>query len=620
MELVPCLNSLSLVARSEGNVDRALGYLDDAISNLPSRGFARTRIRLLINRGVCLLKLGKLPEARSMFLKAQAALSEPADHVYQVMVFNNLGHLYRLQGNHSVAKDFHVQALSLARSESSTRQICLSLEFLGETCADEGDALDALRYLNEAHEHAMAIAKHGDVMMEILRRRGEVHAMRNDMGAAVVDLQRAIELCGSRGEKREAVLARRAYWLVASPDVEDLAIRMREVLRDLDQLADRFEYARTVYLILKDARLDAEKLPWLADAVVAATHYFTVLGSKVWKARLQEVSGHQRRINRTRAEQDPLQGYHVASRSPAFGATLDAVRVASRSRFPALIVGETGAGKEIVAQLLHQTSERAGIPLIAINCGALPEALVESELFGYAAGAFTGAAREKPGLFEAAHKGTVLMDEIGDLPLMAQVKVLRFLDTGEVRRVGEVRSRRCDVRVVASTNRDLETLVQEGRFRSDLLFRLQAFRIRVPSLRERPEDVLDLARVFLREAAERGDVPSLSPDLEGWMLGYEWPGNVRELRNLCGYMHAQAWGRAEILLSDLPPEYRSRCSGTQMSPFDRDLVEFERTRIAKALKESRGSISGAAKLLGMSRNTVSQRMRKFGLAREAFEI
>jgi len=457
-------------------------------------------------------------------------------------------------------------------------------------------------------------------MMEILRRRGEVHAMRNDMGAAVLDLQRAIELCGSRGEKREAVLARRAYWLVASLDVEGLATRMREILRDLDQLADRFEYARTVYLILKDARLDAEKLPWLVDAVVAATHYFTVLGSKVWKVRLQDVSGHQRRINRIRAEQDPVQGYYVASRSPAFGATLEAVRVAARSRFPALIVGETGAGKEIVAQLLHQTSERAGFPLIAINCGALPEALVESELFGYVAGAFTGATREKPGLFEAAHKGTVLLDEIGDLPLMAQVKVLRFLDTGEVRRVGEVRSRRCDVRVVASTNRSLDTLVQEGRFRSDLLFRLQAFRIQMPSLRERPEDVLDLARVFLREAAQGGDVPSLSPDLEGWMLGYAWPGNVRELRNLCGYMHAQAWGRAEILVTDLPPEYRSRSSGSPVSPFERDLVEFERTRIAKALKESRGSISGAARLLGMSRNTVSQRMRKFGLAKDTFEI
>ena len=577
-------------------------------------------MRLMVNHGVCLLKTGKLVEARALFLGARAMASERSDPVYVAAICNNLGHVYRIEGNYSVAAEFHEQALGLAESGGSDRQICLALEFLGETCAEEGRSSQALVLLNKAHDSARRISKHGDVMMEILRRRGEVHAMRNDMGAAVLDLQRAIELCGSRGEKREAVLARRAYWLVASLDVEGLATRMREILRDLDQLADRFEYARTVYLILKDARLDAEKLPWLVDAVVAATHYFTVLGSKVWKVRLQDVSGHQRRINRIRAEQDPVQGYYVASRSPAFGATLEAVRVAARSRFPALIVGETGAGKEIVAQLLHQTSERAGFPLIAINCGALPEALVESELFGYVAGAFTGATREKPGLFEAAHKGTVLLDEIGDLPLMAQVKVLRFLDTGEVRRVGEVRSRRCDVRVVASTNRSLDTLVQEGRFRSDLLFRLQAFRIQMPSLRERPEDVLDLARVFLREAAQGGDVPSLSPDLEGWMLGYAWPGNVRELRNLCGYMHAQAWGRAEILVTDLPPEYRSRSSGSPVSPFERDLVEFERTRIAKALKESRGSISGAARLLGMSRNTVSQRMRKFGLAKDTFEI
>jgi len=622
-ELIYCLNSISLVARSEGNIGLALANLEEAARLLPGKGMNRSRMRLLVNRGICLLKMGRLSEARSLFQMARSMASEVAEPVYVTAICNNLGHVYRLEGNHAVAREFHEQALALARSCNSHRQVCVSLEFLGETCADEGGLVQALTLLNEAHEHTKRLAGHGDVMMEILRRRGEVHVMLGNTKAGADDLERAIQLCGSRGEKRESLLARRAYWFLKAADVQDLSTRMHAILEDLEQLEDRFEYARTVYLILKDGRLDPEGLPWLGDATVAATHYFTALGSKIWKSRLQEVSGPRRRITGLRGGENSLQEHRVASRSPRFAAALDAVRVAARSPLPALIVGETGVGKEVIAQLLHRASPRAAGTLTAINCGALPENLVESELFGYAQGAYTGAAKEKPGLFEAAHNGTVLLDEVGDLPPLAQVKLLRFLDTGEVRRVGELRTRRCDVRVLASTNRDLDVLVRERRFRVDLLFRLAAFRIVVPPLRERAEDILDLACVFLREAAQSGSPPTVSAELEGWMLGYEWPGNVRELRNLCGYLHARSWGRDVIQLSDLPPEHQRALATnaeSELSPFERDLIEFERARLVKALKESRGNISVAARLLGMGRNTVSQRMRKFGLQRSAFEV
>jgi len=621
--LIHCLNSLSLVVRSEGHLIVSLNYLDEAMRYLPRRGFSKTRLRLLINRGICLLKLGRLAEARSMFMEAKTRTTMPTDRVYQIMVLNNLGHIYRLQGNCEVAREYHGQALELARHVGSERQVALSLEFLGETFIEEHDGYQALTHLNEAHGIARRFAARGDVMMEILRRRGEVHVMLGNTKAGADDLERAIQLCGSRGEKRESLLARRAYWFLKAADVQDLSTRMHAILEDLEQLEDRFEYARTVYLILKDGRLDPEGLPWLGDATVAATHYFTALGSKIWKSRLQEVSGPRRRITGLRGGENSLQEHRVASRSPRFAAALDAVRVAARSPLPALIVGETGVGKEVIAQLLHRASPRAAGTLTAINCGALPENLVESELFGYAQGAYTGAAKEKPGLFEAAHNGTVLLDEVGDLPPLAQVKLLRFLDTGEVRRVGELRTRRCDVRVLASTNRDLDVLVRERRFRVDLLFRLAAFRIVVPPLRERAEDILDLACVFLREAAQSGSPPTVSAELEGWMLGYEWPGNVRELRNLCGYLHARSWGRDVIQLSDLPPEHQRALATnaeSELSPFERDLIEFERARLVKALKESRGNISVAARLLGMGRNTVSQRMRKFGLQRSAFEV
>ncbi len=614
-ELIQALNSLSLVYRSQGRMRSSLDYLDEAMHLLPRKGFPKTRLRLMVNRGVCLLKLGRLSEARALFLMVQSAASEQVEPAYAVMAQNNLGHVYRLLGNYPLAAEFHERALSLSKVADSDRQVCLSLEFLGETRAEEGKAQEALAYLDQAHEHARRLAGHGDLMMEVLRRRGEVYASLGEEESAKGDLLKAIQLCKSRGEKREAVLARRAYAFLAKRGEEDLAVSLKDALEVLERLSDRFEYARTVFLFVKYGRLDPRRFTWLEDAVVAASHYFTVFGCAAWRQRLDQVLGHRRRLSQS---QVPSREF-VRSHSPAYGETLDSTRVAARSSMPALIVGETGSGKEVVARLLHQWSARAKAPLIAITCGALPESLVVSELFGYAQGAYTGAGKEKPGLFEAANEGTVLLDEIGDLPLLSQVKLLRFLDTGELRRVGEVRARRCDVRVLASTNRDLAVLVHEKRFRADLLFRLKGFRILVPPLRERSEDILDLARLFLGEASQGGPELVLSADVERWMLEYQWPGNIRELRNLCGYLSAKAWGRSEVALNDLPDDMRRAVvmdGWTASSPFESESSRFERNRILRALRESKGSISGAAKLLRMSRNTVSLRMRKYGLKRE----
>jgi transcriptional regulator with PAS, ATPase and Fis domain len=616
-ELIQSLNSLSLVCRSQGRMRASLDYLDEAASLLPKKGFAKTRLRLTVNRGICLLKLGRLSEARSLFSIVQSSASEQAEPSYAVMAQNNLGHVYRLLGNHAVAAEFHERALALAKQAQSDRQVCLSLEFLGETRAEEGKLQEALGFLNQAHDLAKRLAAHGDLMMEVLRRRGEVYASLGDEESARQDLEKALSLCKSRGEKREAVLARRALALLRMQSHADSAETLRETLAELDRLSDRFEYARTVYLILKDGRLNANPPAWLEDAVVAAKHYVNAFGSIVWRQRLEEIAGHQRRLHRERGTRTDF----VASQSRAYQMVLDSVRVAARSPMPALIVGETGAGKEVVARLVHEWSDRAKGPLVAINCGALPESLVESELFGYVQGAFTGAGKEKPGLFEAANGGTVLLDEIGDLPLVSQVKLLRFLDTGELRRVGEVKTRKSDVRVLASTNSDLGTLVREKRFRDDLLFRLKAFRIAVPPLRERTEDILDLARSFLREGSATGPALALSSEVEKWLLAYQWPGNIRELRSLCGYLSAKAWGRPEVTMEDIPDEMRSTVvmEGTICSsPFEREKWGFERNRILKALRESKGSISGAARLLGMSRNTVSLRMRRYGLKREPF--
>ncbi|RCK78166.1 MAG: Response regulator of zinc sigma-54-dependent two-component system [Candidatus Ozemobacter sibiricus] len=234
------------------------------------------------------------------------------------------------------------------------------------------------------------------------------------------------------------------------------------------------------------------------------------------------------------------------------------VRKIARSSGVALIRGESGTGKEILAQAIHLQSPRAHRPFIAVNAGAIPPDLFESELFGHRKGSFTGADRDRPGRFDEADGGTLFLDEIGDLALAHQVKLLRVLQTGEVQPVGESRPHRVDTRVVAATNRDLEALVREGKFREDLYFRLNLFTLTIPPLRERREDILPLARHFVRAFAQqqgRAEPPRLDPEVERLLLEYPWPGNIRELENCLHFAVTMADGDL-ITLADLPEHVR----------------------------------------------------------------
>ena len=221
--------------------------------------------------------------------------------------------------------------------------------------------------------------------------------------------------------------------------------------------------------------------------------------------------------------------------SPAMREALRLGHIAAQSDITTLILGESGAGKELLAQAVHNASARRGGPFVAVNCGALPPGLVESELFGYEEGAFTGAVRRgRAGRFELADGGTILLDEISEMELGLQAKLLRVLQESEIDRVGGTESVRVNVRVIATTNRNLEEWVREGKFRQDLFFRLNVIPLRLPSLRERGEDVLELARFFMNMYVREYALPSteLSPEASRWLLDYDWPGNVRELQNL----------------------------------------------------------------------------------------
>ena len=285
-------------------------------------------------------------------------------------------------------------------------------------------------------------------------------------------------------------------------------------------------------------------------------------------------------------------------------------RVASHTE-TVLITGETGTGKELIARSIHQSSNRRGRPWIDINCAALPENLVESELFGYEKGAFTGADASKPGLFELADRGTLFLDEIGELQLHTQVKLLRVLDGYPFYRLGGHRKIKVDVRIVAATNQDLEAAVTAGRFRQDLFHRLGQFQLRVPPLRERPEDIVALAEHFLHLKAPRS---SFAPEAVSALLSYSWPGNVRELRNLVARVAVQSNhpeiqpAQIEAAMSGSPTAQRQSAS----MPVG-NLDSMEEQMIIRALERSGGHRGQAADQLGISRRTLSRKLKEYNI-------
>lgn len=301
--------------------------------------------------------------------------------------------------------------------------------------------------------------------------------------------------------------------------------------------------------------------------------------------------------------------------SPAMQGLVDlASRVASVDS-TILITGESGVGKERLARFIHRTSERAAGPFVAVNCGALSETLAESELFGHARGAFTGAFQDRPGLFECADGGTLLLDEVGDVPLPLQVKLLRVLQEREVRRLGENRQRRINVRLIAATNRNLKDDIEDERFRQDLYFRLNVVELHVPPLRERPDDLRGLAAMLQTRIAARmrRTISGFTEAALECLLQYGWPGNIRELENAIERACALATG-VLIDVGDLPNELRPYPALAIAGSAIRPLFEVEREYILAALQRNHGNKTRTAEQLRIAEATLFRKLKRYTAA------
>jgi DNA-binding NtrC family response regulator len=330
----------------------------------------------------------------------------------------------------------------------------------------------------------------------------------------------------------------------------------------------------------------------------------------------------ENRLLRARVEREFGMG-NLVGRGPGMRAVFDTIRKVAETDLTVLIRGESGTGKELVAQALHEASARRAGPFVAVNCAAISRELVESELFGHEKGAFTGADARRIGRFEAAHGGTIFLDEIGDMAPDTQAKVLRVLQERSFERVGGVKPLSVDVRVVAATHRDLEKDVAAGRFREDLYYRLKVVEIRLPALRERPEDLPALAERFLAQVAERLGRPEkrLAPGALAALAAHAWPGNARELRNVIEQSVVLAPGEeieaADLRLGGETAAARGPAGELPFSEAKRAAVEgFEREFLLRALRANGGNVSRTAEAIGMVRQSLQQKIRELGLRDE----
>jgi two-component system, NtrC family, response regulator PilR len=422
------------------------------------------------------------------------------------------------------------------------------------------------------------------------------------------------------GKEALSVLNARTFDVVITdlrmPDVDGLAIlaEAKRLHPDTEVIVvTAFSTTETAIAAMKAGAHDYLTKPFKIDEVGLVV------------ARAME----KRRLARDNvALRDEIKGRYKLERllgkSPPMQRVFDVLRKVAATRTSVLLIGESGTGKELAARALHELSPRNDHAFVAVNCSAIPESLLESELFGHLKGAFTGASADKQGLFEAAHNGTLLLDEVAELPVSMQVKLLRVLQERKVKPVGGISEREVDVRIVAATNRDLETEVEKSTFRQDLYYRLNVIQIRLPPLRERREDLPLLVDHFIRKfSAEHGrNVVGAAPEVMSALMMYHFPGNVRELENMIeravtlsttDWLALDAFPNLVGLQAAAPSAHGPAAITDEGLDLERHLEEYERTILIKALEKTAGNRTEAARLLRVSFRSMRYRLSKLGI-------
>lgn len=619
---------LGLVHKRRGKWAVAEDVMERSVALAEEHALLDRKWKVLANLGVLRLKMGK---CRAALDALKAIVSECADHQATSNARLTLAIHDRMCGRYVQARNETRAVRAWARETGYARTEILCDEYLGDVRFDQGYPEHALKSFDRALQLSRAKFPDTDMVCEAQRRRAEALVQLGRVTEAREAAEEALRISTTIGEPYEVALAHRALGLVCEAEGNATAFRTElksceEILR---QLGEKFELGRT---LLHQARLAMRGNAFSAGAelIEEARRIFTDMEMDHWVAIANDAllsrpgqgpggdvtaagsTGASGALPGSRPGEPPARFGIITQDQQLIGMFADLSRVA-QSKLPVILEGESGTGKELFARALHLMSDRRKRSFVPVNCGAIPREMQEAELFGHRRGAFTGALDDNPGLFETADNGTLFLDEIGEMSPSAQVKLLRAIETGEIRRVGERHHREVDVRYVAATNSDLEKAISSGRFREDLFYRLDGLRLRIPPLRERRGDIPPLLEFFMAGACARaGKRVSTGKNLLNHLLAYDWPGNVRELRNKVERAVMLAEPDSELTLAHFSFPGEGVIPGPKRT-LDEDLEDVERQRILRALHDSRWVKAVAARQLNITRTTLASRMERLGI-------
>lgn len=632
-------NRLGILFRQLSKYQISLNWYERAQAYYDKLGLKRKQSMVRMNIGVTYYKMARYADAEDV-LTESLAIGIKGKWLHRQCFANiALGNVRRLQRAFEDARRHLHAAYNQAQELKYPREEALALEFLGDVYRDEDQPAEARRFYARAKAIGEKLAPEGDIVMEIHRRVGECLALEGQRDAARPELDRALTMARAQGDRFEEAVTLRvlAETLAAGGDgaqARQLVDQAITILREIDakhEAANAMLTSARLYLDEADAAQSADERDLLDQAwswATAALDLYLHVDVAWWteQARLLVDRIARRRAARDRAEAGGRATYApgdvIIHTSRAMKDLLQLTDMFATSSEAVLVTGETGTGKELIARRIHQRSARASQPLVTVNVAAIPSTVFEREFFGHVRGAFSGADRDQPGFAARADGGTLFLDEIGDLPLDMQPKLLRLLQDGTYQAIGDPSERHADVRLVAATNADLAKLVNEGRFRADLWYRLRILELDLPPVRERPEDVRPLLRHFLSLAAGRPVDPAevFEPESLAVAESWNWPGNVREIAMIARRAHVEKMTRGDVRINLLDGPRRAVLCGRSL----RALVAAEgqalpgpptteRARIVAALERCEGNRRDAARLLGLGRSTLYRKMTKLGI-------
>jgi DNA-binding NtrC family response regulator/tetratricopeptide (TPR) repeat protein len=616
------LSNAALLAMLLGQPELALSRIERAITIYDQRSNPDRVARCLLNRGIFFSKLGRLAEAKLDLAAAVEHFGEASALAYLNSANLALGRVDLFQGHYGAARERIESVLKATSINSDPRKRIIALEYLGDLLSATGELPEAVQAYSQAWTAAQAVGLDTDLAIESCYRLGLALTRSGETISGFELLRGAVGQAQTSGDVFEHCAALLSYGTAlqecGSGEAVDI---LRACIAMAIKIGDRLSHGLAALSLAKTEVPTRDAIECLA-LVTEAKAQFVRVGSPRWisesEDRLAEILGviaASRQLSNVTSSRKSAIGVDQTVGASRF-ISLDVrvrelvnttLRLAPRS-LSILIFGETGTGKELIAEAIHVASKRSG-PFVPVNCGALPGDLLEAELFGHARGAYTGADRERGGLIEFSHRGTLFLDEIGDMPLKAQARLLRALEQGEIRRLGENAPRLVDLRIVAATHRNLLEMVSTGEFRLDLYHRLAGFVVAIPPLRERKGDVeLLIDHLLTNYATEQDKLVQLSPEVYAALVRHSWPGNVRQLKNVIHRLVSLA--EPGQIITRLPFELEG---GETPRSLPEALEAEERRRILAALEASRWNKAKAAAALGASRTTLIAKMKRLGI-------